>query len=729
MAKAVSFIAIWGCLFAQVPCAANYGVAGYARYDKAIVEILPLGWRDTVDSNSYFHFHGVCRGTYTIRVLVDGHFIVERQVHVPVDSLILFEPPEVIHTIVIEGHVPYVTHLNPLMTGIHAENGLAGHLRQMPGITFSQVGPLIVKPILEGMQRTRIAYWQAGQPLASHQWGDDHAPEVDPFSAEEMEVRIGPSPVRHGTEALGGAIILPAPAVCCLRETQVALLLSGIANGRGGNLALRLQSAWKGWGYRLQGSLLRLGTMRAPTYYLTGIGTAQAHGSLTIHKLWEHWQLHIFYAQYNARIGVFKGMHIGNLTDLSRAIEARIPLVTSEFSYQFSPPYQDVVHELVSFSLSYLTSKNGLWNLLLGRQYNRRTEHDLVGIYTSSRGIGLDLQLTTHFAQLSYQKGNWTVGAFIQHQRNFRQYAYFIPTYERWQGGMFCLYHREKWEIGLRMEPIFYSFDQTILQTGGMSVSGLRRGFSPFAIEINRDGKLRTHLSLISRAPNPAELYAYGYHQAQAAFHIGANHAHTEPTIGLRASWERSQLNAGVGLYYSPAFIWQRLGEPILSLRGASLSLLYEQSPATWFSISMRWSKPLSQHFSWELRGAYLWGSVYQAGWQPMPLLPPPILTPSIQGKYAGWKAEIYWQYQFRQMRYALNAEYIPPPPGYGLLGAQVSRHLKRWQIIISGENLLNQSYRAYPDLMRFFADQSGRQLKLTLLYEAALTRREGDAE
>lgn len=693
------------------------------KYPRGVVEVVSLGLRDTADSNGFFHLHGLCRGTYRIRILREGHLVAERQVEVPIESPILIEPEETIHEVVIQAHVPRAVHLSPLHTVVRAEGGLATQLSQVPGIALSQAGPLITRPIIEGVRGTRIAYWQAGQPLASHQWGEEHAPEIDPLSAEEVEVHIGPSPVRHGTEAVGGAIILPAPTVCCLRETEMVVFLTGIANGRGANLGLRLQGAWRGWGYRLQGSALRLGTIQTPTYYLTGTGTAQIHGSLTIHKLWERWQLRLFYAQYNARLGIFKGMHTGNLTDLNRAITATRPLIDSEFEYRFSPPYQDITHELVSLNVTHIAPDDAVWTLIFGRQYNRRSEYDLVGIYTGHGGLGLDLQLTTHFVHLSRQKRNWLIGAFVQHQRHYRQYAYFIPSYERWQGGVFFLYQKDKWEAGLRIEPLVYDFGQTVLRTGGSPIRGIRRVFAPLGMEISREGLLRTQLSFISRAPNPAELYAYGYHQSQAAFHVGANDLRTEPTVGFRAAWERPQISGGVGAYYSPAFVWQRLGEPMLSLRGACLTLLYVQSPAAWISLSMRWTRPLSRVFTWELRGAYVWGSVYQSAQQPMPLLPPLLITPSLQAKYRGWKVELYWQYQSRQTRYTLNAEYLPPPPGYGILGMLASWQIGAWQITISGDNLLNHSYRAYPDLMRFFANQSGRQVRLTLLYEAKIGR------
>ncbi|MCX8112791.1 MAG: TonB-dependent receptor [Bacteroidia bacterium] len=707
-------------LFAQDTC--SYEVAGYADWPNSRIELWPAGRYDSVDAFGFFHMHGVCAGPYKLRLWFEGHVVAEVSISVPQEAPLYIEGRERLHTVVIEGHLSGAFHVEPLSRPFRAEQGLAMQLLRVPGVALSQGGPYIAKPIMEGLRGSRIAYWQGGQPLASQQWGEDHAPEIDPFSAEEIEAQLGSSPVRHGTEGVGGAIVLPIPLVCCLRQTQGRFLVTGVDNGRGGLIGLRLQGNLLKWGYRLQGSVLRVGTLQAPLYYLTGTGTMQAHGSFTLHRLWSRWQIRLYYAQYNALIGLFQGMHTGNLSDLQRALSASSPLVPSVFSYKITPPYQEVEHELTSVVVSRVASDGALWTVTMGRQYNRRRERDLIGLYTGGAGVALDLQLTTHFVQLTYEKNGWFAGAFFQHQRNYRQYAYFIPAYERWQGGVFGLYRFSKWELGFRVEPVKYRYSRVILQGGGMPVEGGERVFWPLAAETGWSGRsLRVRWSLLTRAPNPAELYAYGYHQAQAAFYIGANELRMEPTAALRIAHEMRRLAWGVGLYYSPAFVWERVGAPILSLRGAALTLRYAQSPAAWLSLSGRWQERLSPHLSWELRGAYLWGTIYTSSAIPMPLLPPLVLTPTLTAAYRRWEGEIYWQHQFRQTRYAIEAEYIKPPAGYGLLGAEIRYRIGGWYIACSGDNLLNHAYRAYPDLMRFFADQVGRQIRITFRYDFEL--------
>ncbi|MCX7607151.1 MAG: TonB-dependent receptor plug domain-containing protein [Bacteroidia bacterium] len=717
------FCLLVGGVLAQPPCIQSYELSGYAGWPGGWIELLPGGIQEEIDSMGYFHIHHLCPGEYRLRVWLGGHIVAETTAKVPSEVPLWIEGKEKLHEVVIEERLSRTSRVAPLMRLKRPEGTLAAHIEEIPGVSLSQAGPLLQKPILEGLRGTRVAYAQGGVLLSSQQWGEEHAPEIDPFSAEEVEVHLGPSPVRYGTEAVGGAIVLPVPSLCCLRPVEGSLLVGGLTNGRGGVFSGRLQGTLYEWGYRLQGTLLRMGTFRAPSYFLTGSGSYQLHGSAMLQRLWPTWQLRLYYAQYNAQIGLFQGMHVGNLTDLQRAIASAQPLVYSDFSYKLTAPLQVLSHELISFSLSRLLLKGGLLTLQLSRQYNRRQEKDAVGLYTGSGGIGLDLQLTTHSAQLSYESGGFLLAGFLHHQRNYRQYAYFIPTYERWQGGAYFLFRKADWEVGARIEPLQYVFHGGIWLDTGFTRESIRCFFPSSGVEATKEillsggQRLRWLAAFLLRAPNPAELYAYGYHQAQGAFEIGKNTLRGEPTTCLRTTYIRKDGEYALSLYYSPAFIWTRLGDPILSLRGASLALYHEQSPAVWINLSGKLQHLLDRSFLIEIRGSYLWGSLLSAGWRPLPLLPGPLLTPTLRWHRKEWMFSISWSHHFRQTRYDLTAEYLPPPKGYGLLGAELHYQRGRWHCLLAGENLLNHRYRAYPDLMRFFADQIGRQIKLVVEY------------
>lgn len=705
-----------------MPCDSVYELAGFSPWPEGTIEVLPVGLEVVPDSLGFFHLHGLCAGLYRVRVRLGAHVVAETTVVVPMEAPLLLEGPGQAHAVVIRDWLVRRLTIDSVAWLVQPEGGLSGWLVRVPGVSLSQAGPLLQKPILEGLRGTRIAYWQGGQPLASQQWGEEHAPEIDPFSTEEVTLSIGPSPIQYGPEAVGGAILLPLPNLCCRAPLEGRFLVVGIANGQGGLAAGRLQGTLRSWGYRLQGSLYRLGTLQAPKYFLTGSGTQQAHASLTIERLFARWHVRGFYAQYNAQIGLFQGMQVGNLSDLQRSLEAPLPPVSSQFSYALTPPYQQVTHELATLQLSHLLPNEALLSLTYGRQYDRRQERDAVGIY-ALQGLSLDLQLTTHYAQLTYEHRGWTVAGTFQGQRNYIQYAYFIPAYRRYQGGAYFLYKRGPWQMGARAEMCSYDFLGELRLQDGTLASPRRQPFPAGGAELSYAGRRwYGQAAFVLRPPNPAELYAYGYHQAQAAFEIGANALRAEPVFSLRGRYSTSALQLGLSAYYSPAFIWKRLGPPMLSLRGASLTVQYEQTPAAWMSLSGLYVVPMPLPLrKWglhgEMRGHFLWGTLWSPRPAPLPLLPGPLLSYTLQWTQSSWHAEITLHRYFQQTRYTLEAEYRPPPPGYLLLEAHLRYRWKAWQFALSGQNLLNHSYRAYPDLMRFFADQVGRQVRLAVEY------------
>ncbi len=93
------------------------------------------------------------------------------------------------------------------------------------------------------------------------QWGQDHAPEIDPFTASEISVIKGPASLRYGSDAIGGVILLDPkklPDTACIHAD---VNLVGATNNRMGTTSGELEGAFdkglKGLSWRVQGTLKR----------------------------------------------------------------------------------------------------------------------------------------------------------------------------------------------------------------------------------------------------------------------------------------------------------------------------------------------------------------------------------------------------------------------------------------------------------------------------------------
>ncbi len=651
-----------------------------------------------------------------------------------------------IAAVVIVGSAGHLHQIAISRLSLRPEGLLAQQVREIPGVYLAGAGPLIQKPLLEGFGGTRVTYLQEGIPLASQQWGEEHAPEIDPLSSEGLYVELGARPVLYGTEAVGGIIGTETP-LACKKPLEGRFSLTGLTNGQGGLLSTTLGGQYQNYQYRLHTTLSRLGTLQAPSYFLTGTASEQAHFALHLRKTWQKLVLSAHYSQYNARFGLFQGSHVGNLADLQRAMKAPVPPITSTFTYQLLPPYQSTTHELTRIQLRYLVSEKVLWALTYARQYNRRSEWDAVGAYAQAGKPAIDLQLTRHsFLQemlitLPHANDRLRLGLNFHYERNYAQYAYFIPRYEKYHPALYALLSRGLWEVGIRMEPLYWVVYNLPERQGrlltGTFLPRLATWWRAWGAEIQRQWLLPKNaadtsesyhlftlrLAYLQRPPNAAELYAYGYHQGRAAFEIGQPAFRTENITHLHLDWLHRHTYLCLSAYYSPTFIYARVDSPIVWIRGASLTYLYQQAPATLLSLTGRHEYPLFAFLTITLQGGLLWSSYWREGvWRPLPLLPAPYLEPSTRVTYRSWQMRAALRLTARQGRYDPEADLSLPPPGYGLLSAEILYHPPTprcsWTFSLSGDNLLNQPYRQYPDLMRYFANQSGRQLRLTIQME-----------
>lgn len=84
---------------------------------------------------------------------------------------------------------------------------LADSLQYKPGIAASTFAAGASRPIIRGMDNTRVSVRENG--IGSHDASsvsEDHAVPIDPFAADQIEVVRGPATLRYGSGAIGGVV-------------------------------------------------------------------------------------------------------------------------------------------------------------------------------------------------------------------------------------------------------------------------------------------------------------------------------------------------------------------------------------------------------------------------------------------------------------------------------------------------------------------------------------------
>ncbi len=214
------------------------------------------------------------------------------------------------------------------------------------GVSFLRTGSTIAKPIINGMHSNRISILNDESKQEGQQWGSEHAPEIDPLSAGSIEIIKGAPTLRFGGDAMGGVIRILPPSFRDTSYTEIALLAKGETNPKGGLVGLKLEryNAKSRLGQRAVFNLKRNGDAQAASYTLSNTGFEQLSGSYFGLLKKGNSDFSFTSSAFVQRLGILAASHIGNLTDLNRALSSDTPLINLPFSYNILAPSQRIQH-------------------------------------------------------------------------------------------------------------------------------------------------------------------------------------------------------------------------------------------------------------------------------------------------------------------------------------------------------------------------------------------------
>jgi len=620
-------------------------------------------------------------------------------------------------------------------------------LQQLPGVTALQTGPTIFKPVVQGMYGQRVLIMNNGVRQESQQWGSEHAPEIDPFIADKLTVVKGASSVRYGSDAIGGVILVDPKPLRKEKGFGGEVNLGGFSNGRsyvGSGILDYGSGKLPGLSARIQGTYRRAGNLRTPDYYLKNTGLQEYNFSYALGYLRRKAGVEIFYSQFNTRLGILSASHIGNLTDLQRAIASPVPLEASGFSYDIGRPYQKVSHELFKAS-AYLRTANGdKLSLTYAQQFNNRQEYDKHKPLNDSLAAldqpELELHITTRIINLAYDHhiGNnmkGSVGLSGIMQGNIYKGRYFIPNFKSYAGGVFLLeeWRQHRWtvELGLRydykwLQAFFY--EGSILQDPQYRFANFS-GALGAAYQASEHIKLRANAGTGFRPPHVSELFSNGLHHGAAAVEIGDKNLRQERAynFSLSAHLQYTRWVGEVSAYYThmDGYIYLKPVFPAtLTIRGAFPTFKYTQVNANFAGIDAWASDSLSKHFSVTSKASVIY-AYNQATHERLILTPPTRVENGITYNFKLGKkivrpfVGISNTIVLHKQHLPDSSDYAPAPPGYSLWNAQAGMSVKMGKqsldITLSCTNALNERYRDYLDRFRYYANAVGRNVGIRL--------------
>jgi len=726
----------------------------------AEVFIAALGKGAVANEQGSYRIEGLCAGSYQVQVSHLGCESVTREVRMTSNTTIDFK---------LEHHAEELRELEviqarpdeqvgqPTKQVDRAEmeraagSGIAAMLARLPGVTVLATGPTIGKPVIHGLSGNRVLLLNQGIRQEDQQWGSEHAPSLDPLSADRITVVKGAASVQYGSDAIGGAVI--AEPVELPREAGISGELHGLGlwNGRGGGGSGLLEGGLKGmtgWGWRVQGSGRYLGDSEAARYTLSNTGQREWNGSAALGYRDHRRAVSLYYSRFTRELGILRAAHIGSTTDLQRAIDTGEPWYTAPFGYAIDAPRQTVTHHLLRVQGSVALSERSRVELSYGYQANDRQEYDIRRAGRSATPA-LDLWLASHTAEAVLKHwigkrvhGKAGLSAMVQENSNIPGTGVrpLIPDFSKESLGAFIIEHmplgeRLELEAGARIEG-------TVLQVrrfdreGQLLTPEHRFTNAAFALgasyEVSDSARLRFGLASAYRPPHVSELYSEGLHHSAAAIEEGdatlGSERSAKATVDAEAALFGGRVRIDATLHASriEGFIYLRPDGTRLTIRGAFPVFRYTATDALMGGLDASATVRLSKHFTWRVRGStVLARDQRQEEWlflMPADRVENGLLfrTASV-GKWRAFEAGATHQAVFEQRRIPMGLDFAPPPSTYHLfaLSASASRTLGKGELRIGlqANNLFNTAYRDYLDRFRYFTDARGTDIVLSVRY------------
>ncbi len=707
------------------------------------------------DSIGYFKFDDFCKGHYH---LVISHIGCEAEFYhldLTEDTTLEFFMNHSHHLLdggtVTEKATPKSTQqletLQQQNISDNAQKSLSNILESIAGVNTLKNGNGIAKPIVHGLYGNRLTILNNEIAISGQQWGNDHSPEIDPLVAQKIKVVKGVGTLQYPGSNLGSVIMIEPQKIGTEPHLhgKANYFLESNGWGNGVHAQIKKHSSFVGW--KISGTLKKFGDRKTPNYYLNNTGTQEANLAIQLEKSFSKKLFsELYFSSFNAELGVLRGAHVGNLTDLEFALEQDVPFYTEEnFSYGLDAPRQKVNHQLLKLKSKYFLGDNEWLEFIAAGQLNLRKEFD---VRRSGRSDipAMSLKQYTVFLEGKYKnelKKDWklTTGLqvnFIDNTNNPETGIFpLIPDYLAYETGAFGILtkkiNKSLFEFGLRYDNIYQSV-VTFSRTTPAEILRYENNFNNFGstagwtYSFNSFFNLSYNVGWASRNPAINELYSNGLHQGVSGIEEGDVDLKSERSVKSTLSF-----NGGVDKIFSfeTLLYFQNINDYIflapqdeirLTIRGAFPVFRYEQTQAQIYGFDVSGKIEFTEALHSQIIYSFIKGKDKSHD-LPLINLPSNNLSASLsyefpkaikigKRKLENFSLELENKYVFKQKDILLEQDFLAPPDAYYLLGFKMATNIQwnksRTRFHLALENITNTVYRDYLNRQRYFADDLG---------------------
>jgi iron complex outermembrane recepter protein len=647
-------------------------------------------------------------------------------------------------------------------------------LGRTSGVSLLKSGQNVAKPIVHGLHSNRVLIVNNGVRHAYQAWGSEHAPELDASQMDRLEVVKGAATVRYGSDALGGVILIHPDMPEFEQKLKGEALVGFQTNGKAVSSEFSVSKGYDHSAWKIGLSGTRQGDLTAPDYQLTNTAKQEYGLSAALRLHFKPVDVDVYGSHVFQNLGILRGSVVGNLNDLEAAMTTRPPQGTSAFSYALNNPRQQTAHSLLKVKSMWYLDEHRL-DAQYAFQLNKRQEYD-IRRGTNNQLPSIDLQLSSHTLDVEWlppMPDAWrtVVGmqALYLYNENIpgTNTIPFVPNYDQVGLGAYTVnsysWERTTVEVGIRFDFLYMGvigrdsnndiFENDMTWGNWTFTGGVIH-------QLNDKWRVRQNIASAWRAPNVYELYAFGKHQFIVEYGLWRYQLDEDGTgittggvIGMdekevRAEWglkSISSLEFTSGKWTGELTPYVNLIKNYFftrpfgltnTVRGTFPYFIHDQTDALFTGVDADLRYRINGHAMTELKLAWVRARDTKNN-QAFIGIPPFNALLTHEGTFGKFSVSATGEFTARQNdappvvppgefvdaggELPFNPkgtfDFLSAPKGYILLHTDMKYQAGAWSLAFGINNLLNTRYRTYTDLMRYFADDMGRNFRVAVKY------------
>jgi iron complex outermembrane recepter protein len=619
---------------------------------------------------------------------------------------------------------------------------IADVLQNKPGIASSGFAPGANQPVIRGLDSYRVRVQENG--VSTHDvsaLSPDHAVPVDPFAAERVEVVRGPATLRYGSQAIGGVVAIENNRI----PSEIP------ANGVSAEVKGGLNSADRGkdGGFQVTAGAGHF-AIHADAFTRRASDYDTPHGrqlnsfveskgfSLGTSYIWSSGFMGISFTRYESLYGI--------PGEEAAEERPRIDLAQDKWQSKGEWRVRDWGIEAIRY---WMGATRYAHNEVI---FEEADAQDIIGTRFTKREVEgrvevQHLPVGTALGELRGAAGIHTgrkrvagfpvdepVDGLIDPAAHQRYLAGFIL--EELQ-----VAPRLRLQAAARLELNTAEGTGVDDPLGAANVIEASRSYRPLSGSVGALYELplgivaRVTGQHTERAPDAAELFSKGVHEATGTFEIGdpGLRLETARTVEFGLKRSRGSLRFDASVYHTSyegfifkSFTGRQCDETLASCGGGSEldEAVFTQRDARFTGAELAAQLDIGRVWNgiWGIEGQYDFVRAAFDDGVNVPRIPPHRIGGGLYYRATDWRARVYMLHAFDQNAISIIDPKDTPTSGYTLLNAEIAR---TWQLERSGalvpeltvglrgENLLDDDVRNHVSPSKDEVLQPGRTIRL----------------